>query len=164
MGLQLLSRAARSVPVRVGRRPMLPTYLGVIPVDPCMDQSQYEIHREEASFDAVSDLINNLDSYIQTHAPDVYENCVTPDTESILDDLSIDALDRKGPRTIWETTYIRYEYKRPRVTVYVAGVYESDTTQLEKTTVRVLLGEHPDSTVIEFVVHPGGGIELAYEG
>lgn len=124
-----------------------------------MNQSHYERFREEYSFDAVAELINNLPAQIREHNPDAYDEFVTDERESILSDVSLDTLDRIGPRTMHETRYLRYKFDRPGVTVRLAGVYNSNTDTLQRTVVRVTLGDHPNSTVVRFTVRDDSHIE-----
>lgn len=124
-----------------------------------MHTNLYTDFRDEHSFASVKELVETLPEHLSKERPDMYNRHVNDDIESILNSVGWSALDREGERTMRETTYVRYKFERPGVLVRVNGVYETDGP-LQETSVKVILGEYPDSAVFDFTVSPSGEVTL----
>jgi hypothetical protein len=58
-----------------------------------------------------------------------------------------------------ETTFVGYKFERPNFKIRLAGMYNSQTGDLEKTTIKINIGEYPENTLVEFEILPSGKIE-----
>jgi hypothetical protein len=125
-----------------------------------MSDISYRMHQNEHSFETVEDTIESLPLVLEVETPQVWNESVTSDIESILADVSFDTLERTGLQTMLETTYVSYEFERPNVTVRVSGKYETQTEELQETSIKVNLGEHPEHAVVDFIVRPDGYVEI----
>lgn len=125
-----------------------------------MSDISYRMHQNEHSFESVEDTIESLPLVLEVETPQVWKESVTDEIESILEDVSFDTLERQGLRTMRETTYVSYEFERPNVTVRVGGKYDTQSEELQETTLKVNLGEYPDNAVVDFVIRPDGYVEI----
>ena len=78
----------------------------------------YHRYEDEFSFDFVCEKVNSL--------PSIIPHQLNETEKSILEDVSIDTLQRKGLHTYWDYKLARYSYKRPELTVQLLGKYKSD--------------------------------------
>lgn len=122
-----------------------------------METNLFHEYRDEFSFDTVQEVVNELPEPIERDAPEVAATALTPPVRSILEDIDWDTLDRKGPRTMWDSTYIAFECDRPEVKVRVTGDYETDG-ELQKSTIHIVFKQTADTEVVDFIVHRDGRV------
>lgn len=135
-----------------------------------MHTNLYHDFQNHYSFEAVQDLVENLDEWLQADAPTSYEEYSTEGVRSILRTLQWNDLDRKGRRTMREATFATYTYERPGVRIYVSPRFASDGLTLTQTIVRVTLGHvmgetlpnTDEQTTHRYVVDDRGDIALTY--
>jgi len=125
-----------------------------------MSDISYRMHQNAFSFDKVDETVDEIPTILQVETPQVWEDSVTDAIESTLKDVSFDTLNRDGLRTMREHTYVGYTFERPNVKVRVAGVYETQTEELQYTSIKIVLGEYPENSVVDIHIHPDSHAEF----
>lgn len=123
----------------------------------------YMNFQETESFQKTKTIINNLEENIKKQNSNIYSE-LDNSQKSILKDVCWKKMNRKGERTMRETTYVDYSYKRPKVKIIIFVKYSSDSQKLQKVTIQINLGYSMDYTIydsrpentenIEFTITP----------
>lgn len=124
-----------------------------------MDTNLFHTYRDEPSFETVSTLAENLDERIATAAPETANEYMTEAAQSILSGLTWKDFDRRGPRTMHDTTFVIFHFERPSVKVRVSGDYQTDGP-LQESTIQVVFKTESNNESVRFAVAPNGSIEL----
>lgn len=130
-----------------------------------METNLFREYRDEYSFETVQTVVGSLPRLLENHAPEIADSAMTRPTQSILDDVKWDCLDRRGPKMLGDETLLAFDYEHPDIRVRVIAEYATpggapvETGDLLGSQVKVVFRNAESPRVAWFTVHTDGRVE-----